>query len=566
MNLDYCEHCWKAMTIHPQPMIASISNRWEEGNLLCDVVSLPFIIKKEAFPTAISGVESPFTLLHTNNATQLYFYKREGFQPLSSYLLEFDTLSVSYAMKLIKKISAVFIAVQEAGYVVGSFDLSDFWIYSNDLDTLTLRLSRPLYLADQPIQFENMLHGEFYAHEVQGNQSITYAADVHLIGLLTMTFLLERRQPIQNYRELRYQAHQLQNLIDSFPYTLHTWLRKSTNLKVADRFLTVNEQMDAFQHAMEVYNKRKQPNIEKTLFVNATSDSHVGDGKNLKGKEQGLTEERDLNQDRHLILHNEEKKMTFALVADGISTCQYGSGSLAAELVCDTALFLWQEKGPALNSSDEIIAFLYDLVGKANSRVTKEALSLVPKGELVRPNELMGSTLTVSLLFENKLYSLSVGDSRQYLWTKKEGMQLLHTDQQVMNEKFKAGELWEDVIKNERKSSLTNYIGMVHNLIGNLEPLPPIASLKEVMLQEDDVIFLCSDGLTDYLVPMGHDEDPWTADALIEAVIERFIEKEEEFGLSSIIDELIKKANENGGGDNITIAMLQMKRNKRGGE
>ncbi len=130
----------------------------------------------------------------------------------------------------------------------------------------------------------------------------------------------------------------------------------------------------------------------------------------------------------------------------------------------------------------------------------------------------MGTTLCCLLLHENTLVCANVGDSRIYRF--KNGLQQITEDHRVPPE------------INGRKNVITKALGTNPHVEPSINIFP---------VEEGEIYFLCSDGLTDY-VP---DEE-------ISKILQEHI------CIKSASHELIKQAKIKGGGDNITVLMIRV--------
>ena len=143
----------------------------------------------------------------------------------------------------------------------------------------------------------------------------------------------------------------------------------------------------------------------------------------------------------------------------------------------------------------------------------------------------MGTTFVGCLVREKKAWFGWVGDSRGYLWRRGE-LHATTSDHSLLNELIKTGRLSEEEIANfQHKNVITRALGM--------------ADLTEVDvsawdLEPGDVCLVCCDGLTGMV----------TDDRIAE-----IIAKESE--LQKACQTLVDEANNNGGADNITVALVR---------
>lgn len=143
----------------------------------------------------------------------------------------------------------------------------------------------------------------------------------------------------------------------------------------------------------------------------------------------------------------------------------------------------------------------------------------------------MGTTATVVGVWRDRLYLAQVGDSRGYLIRNGESVQLTR-DQSLTQRLVEVGELTEEEAEaSERRNIILQALG----------PDPRIkVDLSWQMLQRDDLLIICSDGLSG----MVRRED-FAAIAAREQDVER------------IAHALVDLANERGGPDNITVVVAR---------
>jgi PPM family protein phosphatase len=146
----------------------------------------------------------------------------------------------------------------------------------------------------------------------------------------------------------------------------------------------------------------------------------------------------------------------------------------------------------------------------------------------------MGTTLVSALWLDDKLAIANVGDSRLYVY-RNGRLEQQTTDHSFVQEQIARGFLKpEDAEKSDLRNMLTRSVGVSEDVD---------VDLFEISVGPDDVILLCSDGLTKML-----DDDQ------IFAVMKSLSEPEK------LVDELIKRANEAGGGDNITVIIARLEK------
>jgi len=100
----------------------------------------------------------------------------------------------------------------------------------------------------------------------------------------------------------------------------------------------------------------------------------------------------------------------------------------------------------------------------------------------------MCTTLVATIICEGQAWVANVGDSRAYL-IRNDQIRRLTEDHSWVAEQVKAGRMTEEeAATSPRRNIITRCLGSQETL--NVDLLPPLA------LQPDDVLVLCSDGLT----------------------------------------------------------------------
>ena len=141
----------------------------------------------------------------------------------------------------------------------------------------------------------------------------------------------------------------------------------------------------------------------------------------------------------------------------------------------------------------------------------------------------MGTTVVLAVRSTDTLYISNVGDSRIYI-VSDSGITQVTTDHSVVQMMVDNGEITpEEAKEHPKKNVITRALGV--------DPEVRIDYSQE-QLNEDDLVLLCTDGLTNYV-----DDE----------VILEVCKTEDRY---KIADKLVELANENGGGDNITVVTV----------
>ncbi len=144
----------------------------------------------------------------------------------------------------------------------------------------------------------------------------------------------------------------------------------------------------------------------------------------------------------------------------------------------------------------------------------------------------MGTTLVMGVFRGNKLLLAHVGDSRCYRFRDQE-LTLITKDHSLLQEQIDAGLLTRaQAVGSPNRNLVTRAMGVENSVM---------LELHEHHVEPGDLYLMCSDGLND----MVSDED--IADILGTAL-----------SLLETATELVAKANENGGRDNISVLLTQV--------
>jgi PPM family protein phosphatase len=235
---------------------------------------------------------------------------------------------------------------------------------------------------------------------------------------------------------------------------------------------------------------------------------------------------RKINEDS-LFLNSD---MGLYVVADGMGG--HKAGEVASRIVVDTMRDYWAKIGnneqPAL-----IEPITRDVPERAKHLINSIALAnrLIYEAQQQPQYKGMGSTVCALLADNNRIWSANVGDSRVYLMTGGR-LTIVSEEHSVEAEQRHLG-LYDSFSASNpfMKNVLTRVLGVnmkVEAYITSVEPVP------------GDMILVCSDGLTNFMT-----------DESIAAILDA------SSPIETKVDELIDGANAGGGGDNITVVLLE---------
>jgi len=231
------------------------------------------------------------------------------------------------------------------------------------------------------------------------------------------------------------------------------------------------------------------------------------------------------NEDNFLI----DNELGLFVVADGLGG--HAAGEVASQIVVEkVGQFIAQTV-----EQDRTWPLEYDVSIPYDGNRLKAALLLSDQAivEDIRSNperESMGSTVVACLVQEEDVTLVHVGDSRAYLLDS-DGIRQVTRDHSWVAEQVANGILTPD---EARKHPFRNVITQALGNGGDLD-----VAVQEIKIKELDRLLLCSDGLSG----MVQDSDIW-------GIVQNAK------SLQGAARELIERARNNGGEDNITVIII----------
>lgn len=238
---------------------------------------------------------------------------------------------------------------------------------------------------------------------------------------------------------------------------------------------------------------------------------------------------RQHNEDSGAIIRNKSGQR-LAIVADGMGG--HRAGDVASSLTVEKLTELWTMV-EEIKTADEAENWLESNILEVNQYVFDYA-STHPECEG------MGTTIIGVISTENFSTIAHVGDSRCYLYNE-DGFKQITEDHSLVNELVRMGQISkEDAEHHPRKNVVLRALGTDAQL--NID-------VMTIMFEEGDIIFICSDGLSNKVT-----------DQQIKEILEK------EITLEKKASTLIETANINGGEDNITVVILEYGDGHQAGE
>lgn len=230
--------------------------------------------------------------------------------------------------------------------------------------------------------------------------------------------------------------------------------------------------------------------------------------------------QRKMNQDFVLCMQNQVANLpNLFIVADGMGG--HNAGDFASRFCVENVVKI-------ISKSKEVlpVRIFEQAIQTTNSLLIKEA----SKNEHL---EGMGTTFVMATIQKNKMYIANIGDSRLYL-IRDNCIRQITRDHSLVEEMVMNGEIKREEAKfHPNKNIITRALG------ASVQVVP---DYFEVSLQKEDMVVMCSDGLSNML----DDEEI------------REIVTTHRGDIKQAVHVLIAKANENGGKDNITAIVLKL--------
>ena len=220
------------------------------------------------------------------------------------------------------------------------------------------------------------------------------------------------------------------------------------------------------------------------------------------------------------------------VLADGMGGYNAGevASGMATSLISDGLQETWNPKGVERLGRDEAKALserlIHDQIARANSAIFTTSQN---NPECAG----MGTTLVVTLFFDNFLTVAHIGDSRLYR-LRGESMEQVTRDHSLLQEQLDSGLITPEEAKlSQNKNLVTRALG--------IDPsVEPEVHVYET--QPDDTYLLCSDGLSD----MVEDEEIRLTLITLKS------------NPNLTVQQLVQAANDNGGRDNISAMLIRV--------
>lgn len=232
---------------------------------------------------------------------------------------------------------------------------------------------------------------------------------------------------------------------------------------------------------------------------------------------------RQHNEDCGGILYNQAGQI-LTVVADGMGG--HRAGDVASEMTVSELRQLWS-KTPEISTAEEAENWLKSNINQVNSTLHQHAKSHLECDG-------MGTTVVAAIITNLFLTVAHIGDSRCYILNEA-GFSQITEDHSLVNELVRSGEITkEDAENHPRKNVLIRALGTEKAVE---------MDIKSMVFEEGDTLLLCSDGLSNKVTEL----------EMVECLNKEIKIEEKAAGL-------IELANLHGGEDNITLIIVEYKR------
>jgi len=234
--------------------------------------------------------------------------------------------------------------------------------------------------------------------------------------------------------------------------------------------------------------------------------------------------------------HNEDyiawdRKLGLVVLADGMGG--HNAGEVASQMAVEGIISQMKQSLASLDNKSQnesidgnAVCMSMESISTANSKIF-EAAALHPEYAG------MGTTLVMALFHDDNVTIAHVGDSRMYRFRNAK-LEQLTVDHSLLQEMVQNGYMSEDeATKSLNKNMITRALGI--NIDVEID-------IQQQILEVGDILLLCSDGLSDF-----------TSEDDIQTILQK---PGNDLNEKSV--QLVDKANENGGHDNISVVIIKV--------
>jgi len=231
--------------------------------------------------------------------------------------------------------------------------------------------------------------------------------------------------------------------------------------------------------------------------------------------------------------HNEDcigfnQQLGIAVLADGMGGHQAGevASKMAVDTVLDRLKSLCSNNNAGSITGSQLLDFVSTTISSSNRKIYQASEDNSDRSG-------MGTTLVAAVIKGSRMYAGHVGDSRLYLY-RNQKLTRITKDHSLIQDLIDKGFYTE---QEAREAS----IGHIVTRILGAEADVVVDTLQQD-LEADDVLLMCSDGLSDML-----------PDSKIKETLSQV-----RTNLEATARNLVSQANQHGGKDNISVILVQV--------
>lgn len=490
-------------------------------------------------------IKYPDTQFWVGEKWKLDFKKENGCN-LVEYLSVKEHQSINEFIRIEQRILQILEAVQRKKLIIGSCDLEDFFLVESKPEKMVFRVVRPLLSKNKLIREYSV--GEFAAPEIRNKNEeyIDDRTDVYLAAIIFNRLIIRNKYSAGNIDAQLFWGYTLTN--GAFTEEgkeirrFHQWLGDTLNMYPARRKRKIKDARLAFEKCCNIEKHALNRNIQIDDYMT----TNVGKGKKEFMESVGK-EECEWNEDSIEKWEREicGENVRAYLLADGISNCNIGSGYYASNIIRENfkaVLNEFVDESFDDVSIDMVENLVYEIVRRSNKDIRLKASQYDNK-----TGSIMGSTFVFLFIISGGLYSYCLGDSPVYLIRSDNAIPLYSPDS-VGHVALKKGVSYNEFRQMEGKESIAFYVGGEYaRTESDYYKQRPVDVMT---LQESDIIIAASDGVLDYMGTKLSDTE-WDK----ERTLANMLVKQEP--LQMIASHIIKRDNNNGGGDNLSIILIK---------
>ena len=440
----------------------------------------------------------------------------------------------------VPEIAKLFAEEFRAGNCVYRFGLEDI-VCDEEKGRFALSADLTRYPIDTPPSGLSLLENGIYAPELTKliQRDLSPRTDVFSVGAILYS-LITGLEPTPELSRMNGDLPPVRIFEPHLPLGLDPILARALSKLPENRYADPEALADAIDAVFALDTERRREVVGPRICTRFGSASHGGINKSTKNPR---------NQDLFFCAENSTGELGLFLVADGVSTCDLGTGDRAAEYVVAAAETAWcvlHERDIDVPLHDLDLA---DLLGQvfvgANEAISLEATELAlleyPDGSVPADLRVMSSTAVALFRRGREVTIANLGDSRVYL-IRDEWIDQITVDRDRRTERLRRGQGLDAIVNASGLGDLTSAVGTSKWQEGGFVPVPAETDITTLNLLPGDRFLICSDGVPDCIGK--------NAAARIHEIVLNADRP------ARAVWNLLVAANETGGDDNITAILI----------